>query len=268
MVTQQEMNYLEAMEQELNEANRVKRQLSNTQLSMFGMPSDENLIRWQLDFKEDLDRIYHLLKGTQIKEDDKGNMVYLEPEDEALKPFSEFGTQLIMNIMSFYLNRNLILSNYDEETINSRVHDFGIELIDLIFNRYEEMMMTTSFTKEFKKIYGIFPEELEDGRLAVKTKVNGEIQYQLLSVDMIHRVNSKLQEHLLGKMKLYPMIVLEIVDNVNSAYNRALHGEEKKSLREARTVTQNEPLMKQQNIPMISQPKNKSMLNPFSWFRP
>ena len=57
-----------------------------------------------------------------------------------------------MNIMSFYLNRNTILSNYDETTINWKVYDFGYELVDLIFTRYEDMMFTTNFEKEFKKI--------------------------------------------------------------------------------------------------------------------
>src|SRR3990170_5460044 len=188
---EQEIEEWQELERELQEANRQNRKLYNAQMSMFGQQQDENLIKWQLDLREELDRIYHLLRGHQIKEDEKGNIVYVEPEDESLRPFNEYGVQLIMNIMSFYLNRNTILSNYDEETINHKIFDIGQELVDLIFNKYEEVGMDT-------------------------------------------------QE----KMKLYPMIIRELVDSVHSAYLRALHGGERNSLRTARTVTQNESPMR------------------------
>jgi len=210
---EQEIEEWQELERELQEANRQNRKLYNAQMSMFGQQQDENLIKWQLDLREELDRIYHLLRGHQIKEDEKGNIVYVEPEDESLRPFNEYGVQLIMNIMSFYLNRNTILSNYDEETINHKIFDIGQELVDLIFNKYEEVGMDT-------------------------------------------------QE----KMKLYPMIIRELVDSVHSAYLRALHGGERNSLRTARTVTQNESPMRMPNYPVVNQPK-KSLLNPFSWFR-
>ena len=130
--------------------------MANAQMSLFGNPTDENLIKWQLDLREDLDRIYHLLKGHQIKEDEKGNITYLDPDDANLKPFNEFGVQMIMNIMSYYLNRNTILSNYSEETINWKVRDFGERFVDLLHNRYEDMMMTTDFKTEFEKLYKNF----------------------------------------------------------------------------------------------------------------
>ena len=95
-----------------------------------------------------------------------------------------------MNIMAFYLNRNTILSNYDEETINWKILDFGNELADLIFNRYEEMGMDTK-----------------------------------------------------QKIKMYPMIIKELVDTIHSTYLRAYHGGERESLRTARMVTQNQPLV-------------------------
>lgn len=203
-------NYMSQMQEEIDNANLKTRQLTNSQLSMFGMPNDENLIRWQLDLKEDLDRLYHLLKGHQIKEDENGNIIYIEPQSDDLKPFNEFGVQMIMNIMSFYLNRNTLLSNYDEDTINWKVLDFGNEISDLILVRYEEMGMNT-----------------------------------------------------FDKMKMYPMIIRELVDTVHSALLRALNGGERESLRTARTVTQTDrPLASQlENL----QPKKFSIIKPSTW---
>lgn len=162
MVTQEEMEYYKGIEEELVAERDRSRQLGQgmqNQMNLFNAEEQDNLIRWQLDLKEDLERIYHLLKGDQVKEDKDGNMIYVEPEDEALKPFNEFGVQLIMNIMAFYLNRNTLLSNYDAATIDWKILDFGNELTDLIFNKYEEMGMDTP---QKQKMYPMITKELID----------------------------------------------------------------------------------------------------------
>jgi len=212
MTTEEEyIRYIRDMEDRLEEEKNRSRQLQKGQISMFENPNEDNLIRWQLDLKEDLDRIYHLLRGDIISEDEEGNIIYTEAKDDKSKPFNEFGVQLIMNIMSFYLNRNTILSNYKEEVIDWKVLDFGRTISDLIFNRYQEMGMDT-------------PE----------------------------------------KMKMYPMIILELVDTVHSAYLRAFHGGERESLRTARTVTQSEPITSQGfNVPQ--QQKGFSLFKPSTW---
>jgi len=205
--------YVREVEDALEEEKERNRQLTKGQISMFDSPNDDNLIRYQLDLRQELDRIYHLLRGDQIKEDEEGNIIYVEPEKENLKPFNEFGVQLIMNVLSFYLNRNTILSNYDSDTILWKVYDFGRELADLIFNRYEEMGMDT---------------------------------YE--------------------KMKMYPMIIKELVDSVHSAYLRAWRGGERDSLKTARVVTQNiSP--PQQSYPSLVQPRKFSVWSPSTWKR-
>lgn len=120
---------------------------------------EENLIRWQLDLKEDLDNIKHLLKGENLEINDNGELEWKKPVNEKFIPFNEFGVQLIMNVLSFYLNRNTLLSYYDEETIQKKVYDFGNEIVDLIHNRYEEMGMDTD---EKRKMYPLIVRELVD----------------------------------------------------------------------------------------------------------
>lgn len=171
----------------------------NAQQSLFNQENEENLIKWQLDMREDLDRLYHLLKGDILKEDADGEVDYAEPENPDLKPFNEFGVQLLMNIMSFYLNRNTILSNYDLNTIEWKIYDFGICVSDLIFNRYDEMMLT---------------------------------------LDPKEHTTEEIELHIKNKLKMFPIIVQELVDTVHSAYLRAYNGGERESLRTARSVTQ------------------------------
>lgn len=268
MDEQESRDYYNELQSELNSLARENKQLQNAQLSMYGLPADDNLIKYQLDLKEDLDRIYHLLKGDQIKEDKDGNVGYVSPEDEDLKPFNEFGTQLIMNTMSFYLNRNTLLSNYDTDTINYKVFDFGTEIIDLIFNRYEEMMMTTNFEKEFMKIY---KKPLKKGKEGRFYYVDKDGLRRNLSDRQVEIINFRLQDHLAGKMKMYLIIVRELIDVVHSAYLRAYHGGERDSLRTARTVTQSVSDGRMMQGPVVggggNQSKKFSLLNPTTWGR-
>jgi len=221
--------YLNDMNEQLSESKQREKELGtalHNQMGLLGGESDDNLIKFQLDLKEDMDRLYHLLKGDRVGYDDNGDIVYLPQEDPDLIPFSDFGVQLIMNVMSFYLNRNTLLSNYDEKTINWKVYDVGIELSDLIFNKYE-VMMNTSPSKDPKVI----------------------------------------KEHLREKIKLYPMIIRELVDTIHSAYLRSLHGGERESLRTARTVTQNEPIGNMMNTNRNPQPiqRKTRLWNPTTW---
>lgn len=242
--------YVNEMQTELDNANRDKRQLANAQLSLFGNPENENLIKWQLDLEEYLDKVYHLLKGHQIKQDAEGNLIYAEPEDEDLKPFNEFGTHLVMNLIQFYLNRNTILSNYSDDEIKCKVLDFGIRLSDLIHNRYEDMMMTTNFETEFAKLYpDLILERDEKGKMFY---ILNEKKF-LVDEEMTEAVNRRLDEHILGKLKMAEIICGAIVDNVHSAFNRALNGQELKSLREARTVSQSDNGQRMPNYPVVNQ---------------
>lgn len=230
MNEESEMNqYLNDMSEQLSESKKREKELGTalqTQMGLLGGEEHDNLIKFQLDLKEDMDRLYHLLKGDRIGYDDNGDIVYLPQEDPDLIPFSDFGVQLIMNVMSFYLNRNTLLSNYDEKTINWKVYDVGIELSDLIFNKYE-VMMNTSPSKD--------PVEIK--------------------------------EHLREKIKLYPMIIRELVDTIHSAYLRSLHGGERESLRTARTVTQTEPIGNAYNMSRSPQPiqRKTRLWNPTTW---
>lgn len=104
---------------------------------------ESNLIVWQLELDNILERVEHLLRGHIIKEDGNGGITFTEPEDKRLIVLNDYGVQLVMNFISFYLNRNTILSNYREERIYEILHDLGYELADLVYINYEMMGMDT-----------------------------------------------------------------------------------------------------------------------------
>ncbi len=240
--TQQVVKYSQQLEAELEAERQKSQELTRGTQNLFTPEERENLIVYQLDMKEDLDNISHLLKGERKEVNDNGELEWKEAEDDELKPFNEYGVQLIMNILAFYLNRNTILSNYAEETIDWKVKDFGDRLIDLIHNKYEKMMITIAD----EKINGMV-EEITDP------------EEKLLAKRMI------IQEHIAEKIKLVPMIHGKLVDTVHSAYLRAYRGGERESLRTARTVTQMQPLVSGNQPQFNQQPKQSKWYNPGSW---
>lgn len=238
--------------------------------SLFGLPSEDNLIRWQLDLREDLDRIYHLLKGDQITEDADGNVKYSEATHDDLKPFNEFGVQMMMNILQFYLNRNTLLSNYTEDKIEEKVLDFGRRLNDLLHNRYEEIMMTLDLKKSVGELIGKEIKELPSGIFVTDFayKSDGTITYNELPPAVLKWKDELKRNHMVKKLKIYEMMVGSLVDSVHSAYLRALKGGERESLRTARTVNQTEGISNQQQYGQqnMQVPQRKfSLVNPRSW---
>ena len=102
---------------------------------------NDNLIVWQLELDNILERIEHLLKGDIIKTDEEGNITYEKPDDSSLIILNDYGVQLIMNVISFYLNRNTILSNYHPDRVKDILYDLGYELADVVYINYEKMGM-------------------------------------------------------------------------------------------------------------------------------
>lgn len=178
-----QQSYARAMAQQ---AQDVRNYASQTLIS--GGQQD-NLIKWQLELDSILERVEHMLRGDKPKFI-QGNLIFIPSENPQEVILNDFGVAEVMRVLSMYLNRNTILSNYDETTINWKVYDFGNEIADLFYLKYEAMGL----------------KDLE-------------------------------------KRKLYPIIIRELVDIVHSAYLRSLHGGERESLHEQRTVSQNETIM-------------------------
>jgi len=212
--TQQQSNlqqsYARAMQQQQND---VRSYASQTLVT--GASQQDNLIKWQLELDSILERVEHMLRGDKPKFVN-GNLIFLPSTDDKEKILNDFGVAEVMRILTMYLNRNTILSNYDEATINWKVFDFGNEVADLFYLKYENMGLNT-----------------------------------------------------LEKRKLYPIIIRELVDVVHSSYLRSLHGGERQSLHEQRSVNQNETIIPSgMGFAMGGQPvmQQRSILNPARWF--
>lgn len=111
--------------------------------SMFSSSQDPNLIEFQLELNDILERIERLLKGQVVQIDSEGNVRYVESKDKNLRTFNDFGVQFLMDILSFYLNRNTILTFHTEERISKIIYDIGYEISDQIYLNHKRMGLDT-----------------------------------------------------------------------------------------------------------------------------
>ena len=180
----------------------------HSQHSAFATTPDNDLAKWQLELNDILERTEHILRGD-IPGWENGHMIWNKNPHPEQNPLNDEGVQEILKMLSMYINRNTILSDYDNDEINFKVFDFGRRLNNYIFMRYDEIGMDTE-----------------------------------------------------QKRKSYETITGEMVDIVHSAYKRALHGGERRSIREMINVNQNSQSYGPGMDPTGNRISERSFLNP------
>lgn len=130
----------------------------NSQISSFSARQTDDIVKWQLELNDILERAEHILRGD-IPKFENGNIIWTENPDPDNNPLNNVGVQEVMKILSMYINRNTILSDYSNEEINFKVYDFGRAVNNLIFMRDSEYGMDTD---EKRKNYEMLVTELKD----------------------------------------------------------------------------------------------------------
>ena len=232
--------YMKMLNAQLEEQQVKNLTLQNQmgQLSSFNVEDKGSLFEYQLDLTEDLDRLHHLLQGHILSRTAEGSLNWEEPTDDRQKILSDYGVKRIMNDILFYLNKNTLLSCYDDETIVWKMKDFATEIADLLYNKYEDFF------------YYPTPEELFNKVKDIKT--------DLSDYELYKKCVQWSQEEMQSKLRHYPLLVQNITNAVHSTYLRALNGSERKSLRE-NWNNLNTPQ------PQLGMQQTKSLMKPSTW---
>lgn len=139
---------IEQLEQESNDLRSKNAQLQTAiSSSAYQTQEEPNLIHFQLDSAELLEKLEQFLKGSYIVTDKNGNQYYEKQKNQDLILFNEYGVNSIMLIIGNYIDKNTTLSRYDEMRINEILADLGDKLSEFIFCNYEKMGMDTEFKK-------------------------------------------------------------------------------------------------------------------------
>ncbi len=115
--------------------------------SAYATAKDPNLISLQLSTPELLNSLERFYRGEKVSVDELGNITFKPQKDKSLVPLNEFGVNLMMEIITKYIDKNTVLSNYKEERIYEILADIGEEATLVVFCNYEKMGMNTAYKK-------------------------------------------------------------------------------------------------------------------------
>jgi hypothetical protein len=217
--------------------------VKNIQQEVMLASQDKSMIQQQLDLGDELERIDYLLRGYSIEKDkETGETIWKAPDDEEMVILSPFGVHLIRNTIAWYVNKDTLLSNYDEDTILHKMEDFASDLNDTVFMEYEKVFQYPTL-EDCKKIFDsrienkknikIYAMELLGKKLDDKQKQEIEDDILRKIEPVIEKELEKIKSQLMkNKLKRFMLLIRQVQDLVHSTYNRAYMGQERKTLRE------------------------------------
>ena len=230
-----------------------KEGLSRQQQEAFMQPEETSITREQLDLSEEISRIDYLLKGYSLEPGPDGKLMWEKPKDKEMIIFSEYGIHLIRNTICWYLNKNLLLSNFDEATIRKKMWDFTNDLIDTIFMEYEKVFLYPNV----KDCIDVLKERIDrKAEIAMYAKEVSGIKANKKDIinEKFNELENKIEEELekikqqiiKGKLKRFMLIVRTIQDAIHATYMRAWKGQERATLRQHTHISEsrgNSPIM-------------------------
>ena len=215
-------------------------------MSYYLQEKEKGLAEAQLEVDSIKNEIYHHLKQDRYVEVEPGRFEWQEIKNESERTLSDWGIDRIMRLIHFYINKNNLLTNFDEEQINRLTLKFIRELNALILLKYQDLFRehtfeecqkiiidklehekkTILFNKEFSGIENIDKEEIRNEYLE-NIKKN-------LEKEMIKIKTQKKKE----KIRDYGLMIAELEVVVFATLNRAYRGEERGSLRRHMNVSE------------------------------
>lgn len=150
-----EQDDAQMVEELLGEVNRL--QGKNDQLSrdvsagQYVGSKDSNFLSVQLEAAELLIKLERFYRGDHLGPDPRNpnNVIWLKQKNKDLIPLNPYGVSLLMEIVTKYIDKNTILSYYQEQRIYEILGDVGDEITLVIYCNYERMGMDT-YSKKTK----------------------------------------------------------------------------------------------------------------------
>jgi len=212
---------------------------NRTQQLQYQMEEKEkNLAEAQLDCQDTLVRINHLLKQDVLKVNAAGILDWEEIEDSKKRVLTSEGVDKIMQIMESYINKETLLSNFDEKTIARRMLEFSLAFNALMFMKYEIYFSSPSLDNCQEILQSRIDEKIKRIRMNLELMGNevdeAKIKQEVL-VEIEPQIEYEIQKIKQEKVKLnlreFEMVFTQLKALVEATHNRAWKGEERGSLR-------------------------------------
>ncbi len=122
-----------------------------SQQSSFATRTEDSIVKWQLELNDILERAEHILRGDMPTFRD-GSVIWEANPNPELNVLNEVGVKAILKILAMYVNRNTILSDYQNDEISYKVLDFGRRVNNLLFVKAEDFGIDTEAKEKEKEI--------------------------------------------------------------------------------------------------------------------
>ncbi len=133
---------IEELEREELDESVVSKQTTSApqKTSSFSSKPFDDIARYQLELNDLLEQTEHILKGDVLILEN-GKKTWKDNPHPEKNPLNDEGIRKIMLELQNYINRHIILGDYEENDINMIMRNYGKKLNNLIFMKYEEMGM-------------------------------------------------------------------------------------------------------------------------------
>lgn len=223
-----------------------KLQLEQAQMGMVYDDENKNITREQLDLSDEIRTIDNLLRGRFQMIDKHGFPRWVEPLNNDMKILSDYGINYIMNAIQWYLTKNTLLSNYDENQISAKMEDLATTITDDIFMEYDQMFLYPTLEDCKDELRKRILQKVETKKFALELmgkKADKKIIEEKVLKEMEDRIEKELttikEQKIKNKLKRFESIIRFIQDTIHSAYQRAWRGQERTTLRQHIHISEN-----------------------------
>jgi len=241
MIMNEEQPYNElgdqvGLHQATQQGNLVANQSRQLQYQM--EESEKNLAEAQLDVEDTLVKINHLLKQDVLKVNDEGILEWQGITDQKKRVLTDEGVDKIMQVIQSYINKETLLSNFDDKMILRRMLEFSLSFSALLFLKYEVFFRSPSLNECKEILQERIDEKIKRRRMTAEI-LEKEFDEKETKKEILKEVEERMeyeiqkikQEQTKLNLREFEMIFVQLKALVEATHNRAWKGEERGSLR-------------------------------------
>lgn len=241
-----EEEHRERQIEDMNIAGAVQQQGQATAQQQYFMQEQERtMFEAQTECETTLQKLYNQLKQSVFVIDKQGEGNWVAILDEKKRRLTDDGVNRIYELMSFYINKENLLSNFSEDQINGIMLRFRKAFSANILMRYKLYFRQPTF-EECKDIFNqriseqrkmkMFAAEMAGIKLD-ETKVKTDLL--LLYEDKMEYELAKIKEEKKKEMlSEFELLFEQLSQLVYATLNRAWKGEERGSMRRHTTISE------------------------------
>lgn len=138
----------EVNNEELEEARAVQQPNQSGRASSFSSPKTDDMARFQIELNDLLEQFEHVLRGDEVKFEE-GKRIWIDNPRPEENPLNDHGVKAIMSEIQTYVNKHIILGDYEQQDINLIMRQYSRKIRNWLFLKAEEFGMNTDLKRTY-----------------------------------------------------------------------------------------------------------------------